>query len=229
MKKLWFLLIAVYPLVSYGQLPEKGITVTGTATTHVAPDEATFSLTINTTDSIMSRAKKVNDEKTAKILDAVKTEGINDGDIKTTFNFFNETYDYNTKSDNRKKVYQSSIQLSFVLKDLAKYDEVAYKLIDLGVSNTNTIFGYSKEGTVKEQLRGEAIKDADQKAHAFAKASGVHMGKIFQIVDQESSNTFLGGFFKADAMEYPPQTTNTAVKGQIEISASVRVSYSIMP
>jgi len=231
MKKLLLLLIILYPAVGYSQAqtPDKGIIVTGSADSYVNPDEASFNISVATSDSVMKEAKRKNDAKVEKILSAIKAEGINDRDIKTNYSFFNETYDYNAKTENRKKTYQSSLQLTFVLKDLSKYDEVAYKLIEAGVNSTSTQFNYSKTLQLKQQLRIEALKDARIQALAIANACKIHLGRILQVVDEASYTNFFNNNMQFKELSSDIQATNNGTKGQIDITAAIRVSYDIRP
>src|SRR5437868_2204038 len=63
--------------------PASGITVTGTGSVKAVPDQAEFTLGVQTNGSTAREALAANSERMRRVLAAIRRAGVAEGDVKT--------------------------------------------------------------------------------------------------------------------------------------------------
>lgn len=157
------------------------IEVTGTASISVTPDIMKWTVDIQNDNDNIQEAKTKNDNTLTKVLNVIKSYGIEDKDIKTSgIRMTKRTYIYG-----QEKKYNVSNTVWFNLDNLAKYDLLTNDLIRIeDVFITNTFLEYSKAIETRIQARTNALKVAKEKALQMAEALGMTVGKPLLIQEE---------------------------------------------
>ena len=163
--------------------PQWQVSVTGHAEVEYQPDTANVSLGVqlNKAASAEAALKDLN-QRTEKIISAVKAAGIAESDIQTHgFSIFSH-YDY-IDNTSVPAGYDASQQLLIKVRDIAGNKDLVSRVVTeatkAGANQVNDIsFEVSNAEDLKQQARLEAIADAKQKAGTLANAAGVQLKKV---------------------------------------------------
>lgn len=157
------------------------IEVTGTASISVTPDIMKWTVDIQNDNDNIQEAKTRNDNTLTKVLNVIKSYGIEDKDIKTSgIRMTKRAYIYG-----QEKKYNVSNTVWFTLDNLAKYDLLTNDLIKIeDVFVTGTNLEYSKAIETRIQARTNALKVAKEKAQQMAEALGMTVGKPIMIQEE---------------------------------------------
>lgn len=235
----YFLIIAVLacPLAqAFGD-----ISVSGSADVKVAPDEIYLRVGVETRDENLDRAKRENDESMSKSLAFLKSSGVNEKDVQTDFISIDPEYENNSFSRTTPITYvvRRSIQVKLIKVD--SFESILTGLLTNGV---NTVLGIefrtSELRKYRDQARAMAIKAAKEKADAMASELGVKRGKVTNVSANDEGGWFengggywgrsYGGGMFQNAMQNAggaSEESGTLSVGQISVSATVNVSFSI--
>lgn len=187
MKK-WFLLaaVAVLTLPALAQQQEafpSYIQVTGRSEMEVAPDEFYLSIVIDEKDS---KGKVSVESQQRQMIDALRRLGI---DVDRQLKVANLSSEFFKR---RNSVATAKYQLQL---GTAQQVTRVYEALDrIGISNISIQkVSHSKLEELKQQVRVEAIRDAQRNARTLAQAIGQQIGKCFYIFD--SNNDVLPTFY----------------------------------
>ncbi|RAR73918.1 SIMPL domain-containing protein [Flavobacterium aciduliphilum] len=225
MKHLLLTLICCFSFLVSAQ-DSKGnpqITVSGEGTILVNPDYAVLNFAINTVGKEAVEVKNANDEASDKVLKWIKKMALPNSDYKTTALSLNRNYDYEKKA----YFYQANQNFSITIKDLSKYEALMMGLIANGINEISSIeFKSSKREELQSEARKLAIKNAKHKAEDFASTLNQKVGKAIMISDT-SQAYYPQVMDKTSTLAFSATTPTkeTMALGQIEITASVSVSF----
>jgi len=234
-------------LKSYGTLGNKEkntITLSGHGEVQAVPDLATIYFTVEGSKDTQAAASDEVNTKTKKVLDLLKSSGVEEKDIKTEG--YNSYPKYSNPepcpfapngimlpcfSSGESKIIGYTVYQSVSVK-IRKADD-ASKIIDginkIGVTNmSGPNFTIDDEEAFKREARKEAIEDAKEKARILADDLGVDLGRIASF--SESGNYYpvygMGEAYKTlDSITSPAPAILPA--GENTISADVTITYEI--
>jgi len=173
------LLLALPVAATEDSLTDHLIKTTGYGESVTTPDKVTISLGIETIDADAAKAQSENTKIMNKVINALKSAGITDENIKTNnYSMYSyEISEYN-KSDKYKegttvyKVTNTVTVISYNVSDAGKLIDVA---IEAGANKVNNLeFGLSNEK--KKEQRNAAIISAVKAARADADAVAYALG-----------------------------------------------------
>ena len=210
------------------RMPPKVVRVVGTAEVKVVPDRAVIDIGVEKQDPNANVAKHAEDAAARRILATLRTNGIDEKDIQTTFlSLQPQSY---TRKGVRISYFVAAQTMTITVRDLAKLDTLLEALIKAGGNRIDSI-GYetSELRKYRDQARDEAVKAAREKAGALAKALGQDIGKA-QSIEEVPDYGFSAGLqanmrFENDSRD--KFATPTIAAGQKTISASVTVSFEL--
>ena len=162
------------------------IAVSGKGEVVVKPDIATVSFTVTEENLDVGVAQDTVNKTVAKIVDYIKTQGVNEKDIKTTgyniyprYNYVNATaYPYN-QGTRVLAGYDVSQSIEVKIRDLTKAGKIVSGLGEFGVKDMSGLnFSVDKQDEITKQARDLAIADARADAEKIAKGLGVRLVKI---------------------------------------------------
>jgi uncharacterized protein YggE len=215
------------PSVSGPQLiapSEKTIAVSGTGTVTLDPDVGWFMASVTTKAATASQAEEQNTAAMAKILSALKSNGIADKDIQTVEYSLSPIYQESRDPSQMPILVGYSVRhtIQVTVKDLASLG----KMIDVAISNGATdiggvYFGLSDEKAQQAQTEAidKAVKDAAGKAKTIAESMGVKLvGPI---------NVSLGYYYAPARMDYKAEAGPVSIMpGQLEYTVNVQITYA---
>ena len=206
------------------------LTVSATGRAETRPDEARFSLGVGTIAASAAEASRLNNEKMAKVTNALTDFGIKPDDLQTSSLTLNRI-DYG-KDRGR---FQANNIVVVRLRNLAKASEA---IVATTTAGANLLSGPSLRVSDTEKANltayAAAYKAARARADAYAAAAGLKVDRILAIRDGGESG---GGPIVMDAMESmavrpispqisapPPPPFNPGVNTSM---VSVRVDFAL--
>jgi len=230
---------------SYGMMGSSGantITLSGHGEVQAVPDIATVYFTVESSKATQAESSTEVNTKMGKILEFLKTSGVEEKDIKTEGytsypKYSNPTpcpvyYDtmiYPPCRAGESKITGYTVSESVTVK-VRKVDD-ASKIIDginkIGVTNmSGPNFTIDDEDALKAEARKKAIDDAREKAKALAKDLGVRLGRISSFSE---GGGYGGSMYYAKEMSLDSAGCAPAQlpKGENTISSDVTITYEI--
>jgi uncharacterized protein YggE len=204
--------------------PAGGITVNGAGTITSVPDEAEFSLGLQTKGATAREALAANSEKMARVLAALKSAGVDRSDIKTQNISVSPSYAEEGQIDG----YTAGNSVSVKIHDLSN----AGKVLDAASSaGANEVYGPSLTRSDQDQLQAKALRDAvgdaRKKAEALADAAGVELGPVTAITEG-----FSGGpepyYAEASGARLAADKAVPIEPGTQDVQATVTVTFAIV-
>ena len=194
------LLFAIYVCVAIvpamGQSIRPSVSVVGEADMSIAPDQVVFTFEVVTTDKDISKAKQDNDASSARTLAAVKTFNIAADEIQTDSLTISPRYtgEKDPRGSHVLLGYEVDKRILVTLKDLSKIDRFVASVIEAGVNRiVNINIENSQYQKYQEQVRALAVKNARDRAVAYAKQLGQTVGAAYVIREEEADNPAYSG------------------------------------
>jgi len=202
------------------------IAVSGQGEVYVKPGLAIIDFTVSAEASAVSKAMSDNSSRMNAVIKAVKDQGVEEKDLKTTNFSIYPLYNYPANGQRTLSGYEVRQSLQLKIRDLAKVSQIIQRATDAGANEAgNLIFTVDDEEQPKAQAREQAIKDAKEKAEKIAEELGVKLVKIISF--NESSYSPLLGY---DVRGYGVGGGGAAPEvqsGENKIQVDVNIIYEI--
>ena len=163
------------------------VSAQGTSSLDVTPDIVAVYLTIeardkNSASSAQSAHKILSDD----LADALRSMGIAESEIKTSYYNVGPEYDW-TQNGQKLKGYLATQQVVVELKDFGLVVDVIDASVNSGVliSGINFELSPAKQSEYKTLALEQASADAKSKAQATASGLGKKLGKLVSVESQE--------------------------------------------
>jgi uncharacterized protein YggE len=211
------------------------IMVSGSAEVRLPPDFANIDLGVLTQGKTVTAALSENNERMARVVDALHALGVQDKDIQTTT--FAVTPQYpripNTYEDDTTQPIVGYYITNKVTVRVADLTKIA-KIIDISFrAGANTggqvTFEVANGAERLDAVRQAAVADARHKAEVLAAAAQVRLGPAISVTDTPYHPSFSAGYSPPPFV--PPPAINMALReapilpGQISLTAMVTVIY----
>jgi len=152
------------------------IQVTGRAEKEIVPDEFYLSIVINERDS---KGKISVENQQREMIAALRKQGV---DVEKQLKVANLSSEFF-----KKKTSVATAKYQLQLGSAAEVANVWQALDKLGISNVSIQkVSHSRLAALKEEVRVEAMRNAQQSARTLAEAVGQTIGKCFYIWDSNS-------------------------------------------
>jgi uncharacterized protein len=168
-------------------------TVSGEGKVTVVPDTAIANLGVNINRPTVQAAQDEANTIINNITQATRNLGIEPKDIQTSNYSVYPQYDFRDGSMGRITGYQVNVTLNITVRDMDRLNQV----VDAATSNgANTVGGIQltvdedKQKELMQEARELAVNEAKEKAENLARAAGITLGKIVNVVE---SPTFKNG------------------------------------
>lgn len=207
--------------------PSRTVTVTGTGEAQAPPDQAEINAGVQSLADTVIAASRNNEQKVARIMDALAGVGINPSDIGTT--------DYSIWAqqnfeNGRASVtgYQVSNVVVVTIKDIAKVGDVLAAVTNAGANTVHGIrFSVSDTDALETEARERAMADARRRAGSLAGLAGVEVGEVITL-STDAGPGYGPVVMEAAAMRASDSAPRpTIMPGQQHVSVQVRVTYAI--
>lgn len=211
---------------------EDRFSVSGSGKVYAKADIANIQVGIKT--EAKKTAAEATAESTAKMNDIVaelKKIGISEKDMQTTDYNLNPVYNWTEKGGQTLLGYEVSQNLTLKIRALDKIGDVIAKTTEKGANQIGNIsFTIDDEYNLRNQARELAIKKAQEKAGLIAKQSGMKLGKVKSVIENQDitptpiiyANAKMLSADSAGALNSP-----SIQSGQNEIKVDVTVVYEV--
>lgn len=197
------------------------------------PDIALISLAVKTSKEVdAAKVVSKNSETMNKIIDMLKEKGIAENDVKSNSFSVNPVYSYPANQAPKIDGYEAYQELQVKIRDLNKIGEVIAAGAGLGANQIGGIsFTIDDPENLKIQAREKAVAAAKEKAEQMAKITGIKLGPIVNIYENNyedqpvpyySTRSEMGMGGAADVVKAPQ-----IASGENEIRVDVTLVYKI--
>lgn len=195
--------------------PSGGITVTGTGTVQSVPDQAQFSLGVQTDGPTAREALAANSERMRTVLAALFAAGVARGDV--------QTQDVSVSKSYPGDGYSADNSVSVTIRELAKAGSILDAASNAGANDVYgpTLTRSDQDGLEAKALQA-AVRNARAKARILADAAGVRLGSVTAIT--EGGNEPMPVYEAALAKRV---SSAPIEPGKQQTSATVRVTFAI--
>jgi uncharacterized protein len=214
------------PALAHDEPDKRTISLSASGAVKTTPDKVDISTGVTTEAKTAREALDQNTEAMAKVVEALKADGIDAKDIQTVN--FSVGPVYEVKAEGKPPVvvgYRVTNQVRITLHDSGKLGAILDKVVTLGSNQIDSIeFGVEEPEALKDEARRLALKNVTDNAKLYAEAAGVGLGRILSITEEESSNQprYAPMATRMDSAKEVPIEAGTA-----SVEVRVRVSWEI--
>jgi uncharacterized protein len=205
-----------------------GIWVNGTGKLKVTPDIAELGIGVGFQTSTVAEAQTRAAKAMSDVLAVLKSQGIADKDIATSYYNISPVYNYD-KGNQTITGYRVSNTVQVKIRKIADTGKVI-DAVTAAAGDATQINGVSfsvdQPEKYYEQLRSSAMADAAAKAKQLASLGNVVLGKITYVTENSDSGTPTYLRSAGTAMDSAGVTT-PITPGETELQLTVQVVYSI--
>ncbi|MBN1671300.1 MAG: SIMPL domain-containing protein [Kiritimatiellae bacterium] len=195
MKRTAALLIAPVLLVAVcaraASLPQpqlRHVTVQGEGEATVQPDVAKLTMGLFIRDRSHAQAKAEADRKTGKLMESLARLGVHKADVRTTQIKVSSQYTKGKGSQEFSDYCDLNVDLTVVVRDLAKIDAVVETAIKSGINNIKGVtFHTTREAELRAKATQLAVIDAKNSAALLARQLSVNLGKVQSAVLRDAT------------------------------------------
>jgi uncharacterized protein len=195
--------------------PSGGINVTGTGTVQSVPDEAQFSLGVESTGPTAREALAANSERMRRVLASLFAAGVAKGDVQTQDVSVSRSYPDNG--------YSADNSVSVTIHELQKAGSILDAATNAGA---NDVYGPTLTRSDQDALQAKALRaavdDARAKARILAEAAGVRLGSVTAIAESGGEAMPV---YAADLAKRAPSAP--IEPGRQQTQATVQVTFAI--
>lgn len=209
------------------------VSVTGEGKLDLTPDMATINVGAESRASSATEATAQNNETIQKIIEKMKSLGVEEKDILTSnYNIYEyETYD--NKGNPKGTEFVASTMLEIKLYDMGKVGQALDDAIAAGANQSYGIyFGLADPDAHYQEVIALALEDAKKKAETIAGGLGKKLGGA--VVVSEGSYSLPDPIYREPSATDTPSETGSATEansmvmpGTMEISTVVSVRYAM--
>jgi uncharacterized protein len=195
------------------------IVVVGNGSVSTVPDRAQVSFGVTTTARSAAAALRANGAEMAKVIAAVRAQGVPAPDVRTEA----VSLSPRTSSNGDEIVgYLASNSVGVTLRALDKVGAVIDAAVEAGANEVSgpSLVRADAEAVYRRALRA-AIANARAKAHAIARASGLALRRVTAVTEGSSGGPVRAETAKADSGASTPIEPGTQL-----VEATVTVTFS---
>lgn len=227
------LLLLAFSLCVAAWADTRLVTVNGDSEVVVAPDKVAIRVGIEYWDKNLQTARKHNEEALKKSLALAEEFKITKENLRIDhIGVEVERKGWNERPMHALEGYYVRRNLTFILKDLTRFDDFIGKLLDAGVNQIHGVeFQTSELRKYRDEARELAMKAAHEKAITLARAVGQKVGKAMQIKEEQDVWVSPYSAPRIGAMNVQASgggaPTEASVPGMITVRASVSASFQL--
>jgi uncharacterized protein YggE len=204
------------------------ITVSAEGKIYAKPDIGEINLGVTNEAKTVAEAQAKSTEAINKVMDFLKSSGVEEKDIRTTNYNIRPVYDYTEARGQTLRGYSVSQNLDVKIRDLAKSGNIIAGAATGGANVVGGLnFTIDDLDAIKAQARQEAINKARNKAKELTDELGIKLGKLvsfsesggYPIYYDKSMALGVGGGETVPAPSIPT--------GENEITVDVSLTYKI--
>jgi len=223
-------LTVLIPVTGAHEFDTPHISVYGTATKKIVPDEMAWSLVVRNKANAVDLVASEHMQAVQPVLRFLKNAGIAEEDIQTSNMHFEENWE-RRGGDRVQEGYYAATDISFRLKNLDQY-----RTLWLGLSKYSSLsvesvyYDHSQRIALRNETREKALLAAKEKAVAMAKALSAQLGEPLLIEENPSGTRSWDP--ASNTLAYAPEVSDEGgddiAPGRISIHARVKVVFRLM-
>ncbi len=190
-----------------------GILVSGRGEIVVTPDVGRINLSVEVTGWTVAEAREQAAAAVNRVLESVKSNGVDSEDLRTTGLSIFPRYDYSGEREPRITDYTVSNGISITVRELDDFSEIIDEAVEAG-GNDVRLSGISFD-----------VEDARDRAEQLAATASVSLGSALSIT--EISSPALPPIFGFDEARGAAGTSTPIEPGITTVSVQVQVRWSI--
>jgi hypothetical protein len=211
-----------------GQTQPRTISVTGNAEVILEPDIAYVSIGVHSEAKTAKAAVATNNSQTQAVIDAIKAQGVDEKDIKTTNFSVYQSEKYAPTGESLGTYFMADNTVNVTVRDISTIGDILDASINAGANNIYGItFDVEDKETALASGRDKAMVNAQAQAELLASAAGVTLGEVQSISYYSSAPVPVYYDSKMAAGVGGGGQSVPISPGQLTLSASVSVVYSI--
>ncbi|MDD5431102.1 MAG: SIMPL domain-containing protein [Candidatus Pacebacteria bacterium] len=222
---------SIRPLEKYAAslTPARTIVVSGEGKVTAIPDIATISFSVVSRGATPAAIASANNTKINAAIEYVKSQGMEDKDIKTTNYDLSPVYEYDKE---RKTSFISGYSLTqtvtLKIRDFTKISAIVGALPGFGVNDIGSLsFSIDDDETYLNEARKEAFEKAFAKARAMAKQNHVKIERVVTFSESQNYPYYYKTLGMGVAESSMPSAAPRIEPGSQEVTVSVSVTYEI--
>lgn len=227
------ILIWTYLAFQWGDslYPARSITVSAEGKTTVSPDIAKLSFSVISEGNNPNALETNNARKVTAAVDYVKSQGVDDKDIKTSNYSLSPKYAYNdTTKKNYIDGYTMTQTTSVKVRDLNKVADILGGLSDKGVNEIGSVtFTVDDPDKYLDQARADAFNKATAKAKLMAEVNHVKIVRVTNFYESQGGPIpYYGSYDKGGALGMETSSFAPSISaGSSDLTVQVSVTYEI--
>lgn len=209
---------------------KNSITISATGEIYARPDLGVITFSVINEAKIVTEAMAENTDRMNRVISAIKKQGVEDKDIKTTsFNIY-PRYEYTERGYGERTIagYEVTQRLQVKIRDLEKVGTIIEKATNAGANDVGGLqLTIDSQDELKEQARKQAIDKAKTKAQELTSQLGVKLGKITSFSESSYIPYYGGERLYMEGLSGVADVTPDIQTGENKISVSVNIIYEI--
>ena len=171
----------------------RSVQVSGTAIINVTPDRALIQLGVQSNGGTPDAVEAINTNSIQAVIKAERALGVDAKDIATDWYIIEPVYEnYDSLYI---KGYRIQNVVAITVRDVSKTSRVVAVALQAGANQVLNVDLYTSElRKYRDQARELAMKAAQEKAQALAKAAGAETGCVLTI-NENSWSSYNGGWY----------------------------------
>lgn len=206
-------------------LASANVTVTGTGKVVYVPDIGWVTVGVSSDGKTANEAWQKNADVVKKLFAALKAQGIDPKDMKTSGLSIVPRYIHPEHQEPRLVGYTASYDLTVTVRKLDALGRVLDRLVENGANRNMSIrLGCADPDRLLDQARRKAAADARHKAELYVTGAGASLGQVVTISEGQVGpwNTF-----RYEQLAPAGDKGLPIAAGEQELSVSVTVVYAI--
>lgn len=206
--------------------------ITGSGTVYAKADIANIEVGLKTnTKKTAASATQESTDKMNKVTAELTKLGIEDKDIKTSNYNLAPVYNWTNAKGQELVGYEVTQTLTLKIRDLDKIGDIIAKTTEQGANQVGNIsFTIDDEFALKNQARELAITKAKEKAQMVADQSGMKLGKVKSVIENDapmiSPIMYSNAKMMNESLSMDTSSPNIQ-SGQNEVKVDVTLIYEV--
>lgn len=213
------------------------LTVSAEGRSFREPDLAVFTAGVASTGKTAGEALSANSAAMNRVIQALKRAGIAERDIQTSNLSLNPVYGDRNRSANTLEEqmppilgYRANNMVTVKQRRLEQFGRVIDTLVAAGANQVNgPSFEIDKPDAALDEARTEAMKRARERASLYARAAGLRVLRILSISESGGCSPRPPVVYARAAMDVAESAPTPVAAGEVEVEASVTVSFELAP
>lgn len=228
-KSLAMIMLPLICSVQAADLPNSPhLAINGNAKIEVKPDILNLVIAVNQQHENAEKAKQQVDKRVRDYFTFLNKQGVADSDINAGRFILEPNYNYSEKRAPVLNGYSARREIKVTLRNPDKISTILDGALAAGLNEIQSITpALANIGTVQDEVRQQAIKDAIRKAKALANGFAEKLGPVWSINYLQRPQPYLGTMLRT--MNSNSQADDKTWSQTLTVSDEVNVVFELMP